>query len=146
MDYRKLYEIALNFRKAIMEVKWNSDFHNLSDTMNHFPHGCCDDSADLFGYYLQHKHNIQSEQGNGIYRDDDPDNTTNHAFTILKDGTIIDLTADQFSFFSDYLDGVYVGPENDFYLALDRRRKFPHYDITHDQRILHDYKAIIEYL
>lgn len=146
MEQRELYGIALSFRKAIMKTKRKREFYNRSDRMNYFPRGCCDDSADLFGYYLWEEYHIHSKQGNGIYQDDDPESITNHAFTILDDGTIIDLTADQFTFFSAYPDGVYVGPEICFYNNLDRKIKGNHCDITRNERLWHDYEAISKYL
>lgn len=146
MEQQRLYDIAVCFRRAIQEAKYNRAFFDSKDRMNYFPRGCCDDSADLFGYYLQEEHNTFSKQGNGIYRDRNPNNTTNHAFIILEDGTIIDLTADQFAFFSDCPDGVYVGPEISFYSNLDRMPNYDHYDISFDKRLWHDYQAIKKYL
>lgn len=110
--------------------------------MNYFPRGCCDDSSDLFGYYLLHEHHIFSEQGNGYRRKED----VYHAFTILPDDAIVDLTADQFQFFSDCSNGVYVGPQNSFHRSLKRMRKENHCDITINDRLWHAYQAIIKYL
>ena len=146
MELQELYDIALNFRKAIMEAKWEREFYSPSDRMNNFPGVCCDDSADLFGYYLREKYNITSKQGNGIYRARNSYNTRNHAFTILEDGTIIDLTADQFPAFSDCPDGIYVGPQISFHRRLDRKTKGDHCDITRTERLWHDYEAISKYL
>lgn len=47
--------------------------------MHNFLGGCCDDACDLLAYHLQREYGITSCQGNGIYRDKDADNTTNHA-------------------------------------------------------------------
>ena len=146
MEQRTLYDVAVNFRRAIMEAKRARNFYNRSDRMNYFPRGCCDDSADLFGYHLWKEHGIPSKQGNGTYRDRYPENTTNHAFIILEDGTIIDLTADQFPFFSDCPDGIYVGPEIRFYKRLERIPNYDHCDITRNERLWHDYVAISKYL
>lgn len=146
MDQQELYDIAMNFRYAILKVKKKHGFHSRGDRMNNFPGGCCDDSADLFGYYLKNEYQLSSEQGNGTYRDRNPNNTTNHAFTIMPDGTVVDLTADQFPALSKYPNGVYVGFEIRFYRNLDRVPNYQHYDITRDKRLWHDYQAIIEYL
>lgn len=146
MEQQELYNLAVQFRHAIMEAKWNREFHSGADRMNNFPGGCCDDSADLFGYYLWSEYQIQSKQGNGVYRDDDPENTTNHAFTILGDGMIVDLTADQFWYFSDSSDGIYVGPEIDFYSHLEEKNTYEHCDITCNKRLRHDYEAIRRHL
>lgn len=146
MDRQELYDIALRFRQAIQDVKSDRGFYDRKDRMNYFPRGCCDDSADLFGYYLWNEQGIHSIQGNGTYRDRNPNNTTNHTFTIMPDGTVVDLTADQFPTLSKYPNGVYVGPEIRFYRNLDRLPNYPHYDITQDERLWHDYQAIIKYL
>lgn len=138
MKQQEILDLALRFRQAIKDVKSDRGFYDAKDRMNYFPRGCCDDSADLFGYYLLKECHIPSKQGNGYCSKAD----AYHAFTILSDGTIIDLTADQFPFFSDHLDGVYVGQPNNFYRNLERKRKENHCDITCNDRLWHDYQAI----
>ena len=142
MDQQELFDLALRFRQAIQDVKMDRNFYDMKDRMNYFPRGCCDDSADLFGYYLLHEYHIPSKQGNGYCSKAD----TNHAFTILSDGTIIDLTADQFPFLSNQHDGIYVGQQSSFYRNLGRMRVENHFDITHDDRLWHDYQAIYAHL
>ena len=75
-----IYRIAGQFRCAIVRAKRNGEF-NFRDRMYNFPSGCCDDACDLLAYYLQREYGITSCQGNGIYRDEDADNTTNHAWS-----------------------------------------------------------------
>ncbi len=146
MEREDLFDLAADFRKAIQTVKRNREFYNMRDRMNNFPSGCCDDSADLLGYHLLNKYRIPSKQGNGVYRDDDPYNTTNHAWIVFSDGTIIDITADQFPHFSKCPNGIYIGKPNDFYDNLDDLRICEHYDITQDSRLWHDYQEICKYL
>lgn len=43
-----LFEIAVEFRKAIIQVKNNNEF-DYRNRMYRFPSGCCDDSCDLLG-------------------------------------------------------------------------------------------------
>ena len=93
----ELCDIAEAFRLAILDAKYDGRFH-YRDRMSNFPGGCCDDASDLFAYYLLEKYNIHTEQGNGIYRDDDPNNDTNHAWLMLNRDIFIDITATQFMF------------------------------------------------
>ena len=59
---------------------------------------------------------------------------------------IVDLTADQFWYFSDSSDGIYVGPEIDFYSHLEEKNTYEHCDITCNKRLRHDYEAIRRHL
>lgn len=146
MNQQQLFEIASSFRHAIQTAKKNQDFHNRNDRMNYFPRGCCDDSADLLGYHLYKTYNIMSSQGNGVFRDDNPYNTTNHAWIVLLDHTIIDITADQFTYFAKYPDGIFIGQPNHFYKNLDDIHYYEHYDIEQSERLWHDYQVIRSYL
>lgn len=141
-----VFSIAHHFRTAILAAKTNNEFH-YRDRMYNFPGGCCDDSCDLLAYYLNATHSIQTMQGNGTYRDSDPNNTTNHAWLIMEDNIIIDITIDQFAFVStEYSEGVYVGKENSFYRHLERKQIDRNYDITHDDRLWKDYNIIVSYI
>ncbi len=99
MKNQDVYNIAVIFRKAIFEAKVNREF-SIQDRMSKFPNGCCDDSCDLLAYYLYETYYIHTKQGNGVYRDNNPNNTTNHAWLVMNGQIIIDITADQFKFFS----------------------------------------------
>lgn len=145
MRNKDIHNIALTFRSAILKAKLNREF-NISDRMHNFPGGCCDDSCDLFAYYLYNAYNIHTKQGNGVYRDNNPNNTTNHAWLIMNDGTIIDITADQFDFFEGYAEGVYVGKEIFFYKRLEDKRILENYDITQCTRLWNDYQTIMNYI
>jgi len=142
---KDIYHIATAYRAAIIEAKYNREFDR-PDRMSNFPAGCCDDSCDLLAHYIYTEHGIHTKQGNGIYRDKNPNNTTNHAWLVTCDNTIIDITADQFDFFSGYAKGVYVGEENLFYKHLERKKFCENYDITKNQRLLIDYQIIMNYL
>lgn len=146
MDKHRIFEVALSFRTAIQTARKKREFFNQHDRMNNFPGGCCDDSADLLGYYLRTEHHISSKQGNGLYKDEHPYNTTNHAWVELSDGTVIDITADQFLHFSKCPNGIFIGTRNSFYNNLDDVRIYEHYDITQNPRLWHDYQAICRYL
>lgn len=142
MRNQDIYNIAVTFRAAILEAKYSRRF-DIRDRMSNFPGGCCDDSSDLLAYYLYTVKNLHTKQGNGLYRDNNPYNTGNHAWLLMDNGTIIDITADQFDFFSKYTEGVYVGRENSFYKNLERKQNYENYDIMQSTRLWNDYQIIM---
>lgn len=104
LDKNEIYNIAISFRTAIIKAKQNEEFTN-KDRMFNFPSGCCDDSCDLLAYYLHDKYQIHVKQVNGVYRDNDFYNTTNHSWLTAND-IIIDITADQFPSLIEYVNGI----------------------------------------
>ncbi len=142
MKKQDIYNIALTYREAILRAKYNREFDR-RDRMSNFPCGCCDDSCDLFAHYLYTIYGIYTKQRNGIYRDNNPDNTTNHAWLVMDDDIIIDITADQFDFLPRDTEGVYVGKENPFYRNLDRIQTYENYDIMQNERLWNDYQIIM---
>lgn len=140
-----IYIIATTFRSAIKEAQKNREFDN-RDRMSNFPWGCCDDACDLLAYYLLDMYNIHTQQGNGVYRDDNPYNTTNHAWLVMDDGTIIDITGEQFETCAGYIEKVYVDKENSFYKNLEEKKLLNNYDITKNIRLWKDYRIIMKYL
>ncbi len=145
MKSKDIYKIAVAFRAAIVSAKYDRRFH-YRDRMSNFPGGCCDDSCDLLAYYLYTTYKIRTRQGIGTYRDNDPNNTTDHAWLIMYDNTIIDITGDQFRYCAGYTDEVYVGVETLFYKKLERKQVRDNYDITKDARLLDDYQIIMSYM
>ena len=145
MNSKNIYKIAVAFRAAIVSAKYDRRFH-YRDRMSNFPGGCCDDSCDLLAYYLYTTYKIRTRQGIGTYRDNDPNNTTDHAWLIMYDNTIIDITGDQFRYCAGYTDEVYVGVETLFYKKLERKQVRDNYDITKDARLLDDYQIIMSYM
>ena len=145
MDNREIYKIAKAFRAAIISARNDREF-NYRDRMSNFPRGCCDDSCDLLAHYLYYTHNICSRQKVGTYRDNNPNNTTNHAWLVLHDGTIIDITGDQFRNFAEYMKDVYVGQETPFYKRLERKQIQNNFDITQDSRLKNDYQIIMNHI
>lgn len=140
-----IYKIAEQFRCAIVSAKRNGEF-DVRDHMHNFLGGCCEDACDLLAYYLQCEYGIASCQGNGIYRDEDVDNTTNHAWLIIDDKIIVDITGSQFKYCAGFVEEVYVGDEIAFYKNLDRKRKHANYDITQSERLWKDYQIIEKYI
>ena len=142
MRNQDIFNIAVTFRAAILEAKYNRKFDS-RDRMSNFPGGCCDDSCDLLAYHLYTEYDIHTKQGNGIYRDNNPNNTTNHAWLVMNEDTIIDITVDQFDFLSKYAEGVYAGKENSFYKHLEGNRIHENYDIMQNVRLWNDYQIIM---
>jgi len=138
VDY---YKVAKCFRSAIIDAKYDGKF-NIKDRMHMFPRGCCDDACDLLGYYMKYELKINTLQGRGVYFDDNPYKTTSHAWLVVDDGTIIDITIDQFR---DDMD-IYVGEEDRFYERLENKSTIDNYDIRIDDRLWKDYQIILNYL
>ncbi len=86
--------------------------------MSNFLGRCRDDASDLFPYYLLEKYNIYTEQGNGVYRDDNSAHTTNYTWLIVNREIFIDITATQFMFCGAFTTDVYVGKSFYFYEDL----------------------------
>lgn len=145
LEIGDIYKIAAEFRCAIVSAKYNGEF-NIRNRMHKFPNGCCDDACDLLAYFLQCEYGITSSQANGIYRDEVTDNTTNHAWLILDDKIIVDITGSQFKHCAGFAEEVYVGEEIAFYKYLDRKRKYANFDITQNKSLWKDYKIIEKYL
>ena len=114
----EIYNITEAFRMAILDAKYDRRFQ-YRDRMSNFPGGCCDDASDLLAYYLLEKYNIHTEQGNGVYRDDNPEHTTNHAWLIVNGESYIDITATQFMFCGAFKKDIYVGKSFYFYEELE---------------------------
>lgn len=140
-----IYRIAEQFRCAIVRAKHNGEF-DFRDRMHNFPGGCCGDACDLLAYYLHCEYGMASCQGNGIYRDEDADNTTNHAWLIIDDKIIVDITGSQFKSCAGFIEEVYVGYESSFYKNLERKQKYANFDDTQDKRLWKDYKIIEKYI
>lgn len=147
MRNKDIYNIATAFRAAIMDAKFDGRFHS-KDRMSNFPRGCCDDSCDLLAYYLYTEYNIHTRQVIGTYRDKNPYNTTNHAWLVMDNNTIVDITGDQFAVLVGFNEEVYVGKKNSFYKRLERERKqiSENYNIVQDARLWNDYKIIMSYV
>ena len=145
INYEELFQIVSDFREAIVEAKNNYEFDR-RDRMSNFPGGCCDDACDLLGYHLYNNYEIKTKQGNGVYEDDDPENTTNHAWLVMENGTVIDITGTQFRSCAGFFEEVYIAKENSFYNGLRDKRCDENFNIENDSRLWNDYKIIKEYL
>ncbi|MBP3199682.1 MAG: hypothetical protein J6N21_22170 [Butyrivibrio sp.] len=149
---RKVEKLAEHFRGAIDIAVKNNDFP-LRDRMHRFPFGCCDDASDLLAFYLK-QNGIETAQINGVYRDEDPENITNHVWLKTQDGLIIDITGDQFRLRPELLNysvPVYVGDEDALHCLFQDRRQQANFEFelneTMGQRRMFElYNIISEYL
>lgn len=140
----EIYNIAVSFRTAIIKAKQNREFSK-KDRMSNFPGGCCDDSCDLLAYYLHDKFQIHAKQVNGVYHDNHFYNKTNHVWLIVND-IITDITADQFPSLIEYVNGIYVGSDSEFYKQLDDIKFVDNYNIKESPRLWQDYQVILKYI
>ena len=121
---------AIKFRQAIENTKFS-----WRDRMNNFPGGCCDDTCDLFYFYLLEKYHIHTHQRVGYYEK----KITNHVWLIFDDGMIADLTGDQFPGWP----AVYYGAECERYDELKDKRDQENFDIRGQDRLWNDYQRIL---
>ena len=123
-------EEAIKFRISIEKTEFN-----LRDRMHNFPGGCCDDTCDLFSFYLREKYHIQTHQRVGYYEKE----ITNHVWLAFDDGMIADLTGDQFPGWP----AVYYGAECERYDELKDKRDQENFDIRGQDRLWNDYQRIL---
>jgi len=102
--------LAKSFREAIDKAV---EFEELKKdcAYSSFPEGCCGDTSDLLAEYLL-EHGIKTQYVCGTYIDEQFNSMRSHAWLCTEDGTIIDITGDQFkdeSTFLNYNETVYVG-------------------------------------
>lgn len=143
---------ANQFRNAIDAARNDARFP-INDRMRRFPQGCCDDTSDLFAYFLRHK-GIPTIQVNGKYQDDDPEHTQNHVWLKTDDDIIVDLTGDQFknsSLFRYYNIPVYVGEEDTFHSFFSDRIEILSFDFTPNEtegqrRMFRLFSTIMKYI
>lgn len=129
----------------IYEIKfWAQKFRNALDKtfpphngeehpFHHFPKECCDDVCDLFGQFLFER-NEPVWKAFGKYYPDSGESPYPHVWIKLKDGTVVDLTGDQYkdnSTMLNYNNPCYVGQPNQLHqLFLSDEIKYePYYGI-----------------
>jgi len=100
----------IKFRQAILSIKKDK----LPITLQNFPHGACGDSCRILAEHLK-------ENGYGTFsyicgRIDE----MIHAW-LEQNGTIIDITADQFP---EIIDSIYIGPYNPWYNKFETDKSY----------------------
>ena len=143
IDQKELYEIVLNFKKAIEKAQENRIFGNHS-IMKYFPNGCCEVASDLLAHHLLNEHKINTSHYNGLY-DGDSENIFNHDWLKYKNW-IIDITYSQFRFITRSDEEIYVGIDNHFFLSFKEIHIVDAYDITLNEQMWEDYKTICKFL
>jgi len=109
MNTRKSYQLANQFRAAILFVP-KSDFPwNSSMAMSQFPAGCCGDATRTLATYLYRKSGIIYDYALGAC-----DGLGSHAWLEISE-TAIDITADQFNNRGFCLPEIHVGPRLSFH-------------------------------
>ena len=143
----ELYSLVSSFRNAIDAACENDEFYK-DIRFRRFPSGCCDDSCDLLGKYLE-ENGYHTQQAMGTYRDGAFEDITGHAWLLYNNSTIIDITGDQFkrnSLFFNFDKPVYIGENNAFHRMFDVDRICKNCDVTTNTRLLALYQIIERYL
>ena len=128
---KNIYSLVTKFRKAVDCAK-NEGAFNGNQILSRFPKGCCGIISSLLAKYL-FENDINSYEVSGTFRSENPEETQSHAWLILEDNTIVDITGDQFKYnqiFLYYSEKVYVGPMNEFYELFEDISEFPYEDFT----------------
>lgn len=110
-DKEKVFELASSLRAAIERTS------RTGTLIESFPYCCCGYATDfLCEYLLQHGIRSRYHCGECYYGAEMRYQT--HAWAILEDGIIVDITGDQFKERPEFLNNdipVYVGQTNSFY-------------------------------
>lgn len=115
-----IHELAEKFRNAIDAAVDDKAFNMYP--FNRFPYDCCDMTCDLLAqYFLENA--IQTVQINGEHKED---YQLHHVWLQSMDGTVIDITGDQFNGKSNMpnnIQPVYVGNEGPIHRIFCKKRK-----------------------
>ena len=117
---KNIEQLATKFRKAIDMALEAGEFAGDS-IYRRFPRACCGDTSDLLAQYLLDK-GIKTEYVCGTYRGKTDGNGQSHAWLMVDKCIIIDITGDQFSgrsTFLNYNKSVYVGQGDDFHRLFE---------------------------
>lgn len=123
---------ATLFRQAIEKALEAGEFYD-DRQFRGFPRGCCGEASDLLAQYLLNK-GFEIRYVCGTYWGNTVDDRQSHAWLIIDDNTIVDITGDQFKWNSDFYNydkSVYVGELDDFHrlFEVEDRDVHEHYGI-----------------
>ena len=147
MDIEKVTELATSFRKAIEDTIFSTH------PMNNFPSGCCEEAASYLSEFLQ-ENGFASEYYCGLHPRGEGMNPKRHAWVILEEGIVADITGDQFKNDSEHLyydKPVYVGEMDEFHMlfSICKTRHaggFDCYDEGKKTQLRKEYERIMENL
>lgn len=111
--------LAMDFRKAIDRALKAGELHRT--VIASFPRGCCGYISDLLQRFL-YENGIETLYVSGTYRNNSTNDLQPHAWLELSDGTIVDITGDQFRFEPHPLQNdcpVYCDKPNRFYRRFE---------------------------
>lgn len=114
---QRVEELANIFRTAI-ELAAEADEADSLGFFNRFPLGCCGDTSDLLAEYLLENKIVTKYVSGTYYYGETSYESQNHAWLLLDEEIIVDITGDQFKNnlkLLHYDKKVYVGHKNDFY-------------------------------
>lgn len=154
MDINEIKELAKKFRYAT-DAAFKCGALGRNYPFDRFPHECCDDMCDLFGQFLFEKE-VFVTKVHGIYRYDNWEHKYPHVWLLLNDGTIIDLTGDQYKnneIMLNYDIPCYVGKPDKLHKIFPKKdlRLYPYYGIENydddktRQRLWKLYDTIISF-
>jgi hypothetical protein len=123
MDIKDIKMLCEEFRCAMEMLSPDSFSKGLSIGSAKFPAGCCGDTAELLGSYLEDNglkdcFYVSGEAGGGNSE------IKTHAW-IEQGDLVIDITADQFQVMGEQFPSVYIGPKTQWYLSFDISKKHP---------------------
>ena len=149
---KNIYSLVTKFRKAVERAQNEGAFKE-DQILSRFPKGCCGIISSLLAKYL-FENGINSYEVSGTFRSENPEETQSHAWLMLEDNTIVDITGDQFKYneiFLYYSEKVYVGAMNEFYELFEDVEKFPYRDYTEETSKINiqnkkNYEIILSYI
>ena len=149
---KNIYSLVTEFRKAV-ECAQNEGALKENQILRRFPKGCCGIISSLLAKYL-FENGINSYEVSGTFRSENPEETQSHAWLMLEDNTIVDITGDQFKYnqiFLYYSEKVYVGAMNEFYELFEDVEKFSYRDFTEGTSKINiqnkkNYEIILSYI
>ena len=117
---KEIEQLAIKFRRAI-DLALDAGEFDSDSIYCRFPRACCGDTSDLLAQYLL-DNGIKTDYVCGIYYGKNYENQQTHAWLMLDKHIIIDITGDQFSdrsTFLNYSKSVYVGEKDEFHRLFE---------------------------
>ena len=137
----KVFDLCAEFRRAIEKTRF------VLPPMDRFPNGACGQASILLSEYLQ-QHGYKTIYYCGLHVfEDERRKPWSHAWLILENHLIADITGDQFRTKSEFLNydiPVYVGEEDEFHTLFPVKQTLHRgginlNDNSHNNRVLRIY-------